>query len=228
MRTALLGSSLLALVMTSQASAAIIEASRSIHVTCELCGTSQTRVGPRSGHWSAGLGVSGTSASQDSWITGLQFSGSGTVSMFTSGDFTTSNYHVVFDVPAPIPFTFDVVNLEPIDCFGGYPTNAPSGSVTLNAVDPANPGTVIGSLYSVTLARNQVDPFCGEGYPGLSVEGTLEPGAYALDFRLSYVGSHIAGWPGTASFDLVLAPEPAAGLLVAFGLLGLAGWRRSH
>ena len=138
--------------------------------------------------------------------------------LFWSYEFASSQYRVVFSVDVLAPYSFGVDNVDT-----GYPSfYGASGIVTLTQVDPSNPNLVIQSIYSIALGR---DPYTGAGYPDVSERGVLAPGTYALRFDL-HKGSHNYGDPGSAAFGLVMIPEPQASLLIAFGLVGLAGWRR--
>jgi hypothetical protein len=160
------------------------------------------------------------SVSQHSFIGPLLFSATGTVTMQTSYQDADSRYHVVFTVPEPTEYEYNVDNVD--DAPLNY--EPPTGFVRLNRVDPGNPSVVLEAIQYTMLGRVLND---GTGLPDAAAEGVLDPGTYALDYRLRYPGFHIGGFPATAGFSLVLVPEPQTLVLVVSGLVVL-GLRRSR
>src|SRR5262249_37943482 len=124
----------------------------------------------------------------DSLTSGVLFRATGDVSMSTTGESGDSHYRVVFALATSVDYSFFVDNL---DNAPGYTWN-PSGSVTLDLLDPSSLA-VVQNIYSVSLNRT---PLFGQGAPDFSAQGTLAPGTYALDYGISVFGSHNAAGPG--------------------------------
>jgi hypothetical protein len=165
-----------------------------------------------------------TCALQDSLITENELSGSGSVGKSGTGvyDSAKTQYHVIFALDTPTFYEFSVTNLEANGCC----TWAPSGSVTLNQVEPNNLSAVLKPIYSIALGRDTIPADGGLGFANFSAQGTLAPGTYALDYDLQVGSSRNASAPGTASFAFAVIPERSTSLLVMVGLLSLAILRR--
>lgn len=165
------------------------------------------------GYWSSSLnaGTIPSSASQSSLIDPQELSGSGSVSMTVSENFSDTRYHVVFALSSDTRYSFAVDNVD-----AGLPfpqLDYTNGFVRLRRVDPGDFGVVLQTIHSISLGRDTA----GEGLPDFAADGLLGPGTYAFDFRLTAPGSHQASLPAAAGF-LLLIPEPGTFVLVSAGL----------